>query len=473
MRTRPTKKLGRAMALLAASAIWASGALAQSYVLETGIERLSSPQTLIEGLHRTYVGRQITPNLSFGQGFYSAALGDAGGAFFWGFEGVARLPLSGRLSLSAAGFIGGGGGAAQVVGDGTMLRAGISLDYRVTRAWDVQASASWIRIDGAPIDGPGFGIGLRHRIGDTRAPGTGLGDAGVVVSGFRAPAGVRNRSGGQQAAIALVGARALFDLTETTRLSLGAAGAAMGAQGYMQIMAGARRSFALGRATAFVEGGAGFGGGGLVDTGAGLLIEAGVGVAMPVTRRLDVELGFGGIFAPTGDFRAAAASLGVVRNFGRTRSNGSGAQRWAYSGGISVQQTGPGYFSTPNTASFVAMQESAIDFYVGRNLYVTGNGQTTLHGGVAGYAVGMIGLGYQITLSPRWALSVEGHLGAAGGGGVNTAGGLIGGLRAEIDYRIRDSWSLSLGLGHLTTLRANGMSSNVATFGVKIPFTTH
>lgn len=455
----------------------ASPAAAQTLSFETGFERLSSPQTLIEGLNRIYVGYQFNDTLSLGQSFYSAAQGVAGGAFFWGVEGVARLPLSTGLSLSASGFIGGGGGAAQVIGDGTMLRAGLALDYQVADSWAVQLTGSWISIDGAPIDGPAFGIGLRRQIG-AKAPGgwdAHLDAAGGTISSMVAPSNVRNRAGGAQERIALVGARALFGLGQNTLLSLGAAGAGSGAQGYMQVSAGLRRNFALGPVTLFVEGGMGFGGGGEVDTGAGPLVEAAAGVSLPVTRKLDAQLALAGTVAPSGDYRAVGVSLSILRNFARTRGDaGLGARpnRWAYSGGISVQQTGGNYFLNANPASYVVMQESSFDYFLRDNLYVSGNGQTALHGGIAGYAIGLLGLGYQLELAPRWAVSLEGHIGAAGGGGVNVAGGVVGSLRAEVDYRMTDTLALSLGLGRMRALRGNGLDSNIATLGLKIPFTT-
>ena len=484
--TRENRAFRRAAQVLALAAVIqfaadSREAEAQNLTFETGVERLTSPETLIEGLNRIFIGHQFTPNLSFGQGFYSATLGDAGGAFFWGFEGVARLPLSNGFSLSASGFVGGGGGAAQVIGDGTMLRAGLALDYQVTEAWALQLSGAWVRIDGAPIDGPAVGIGVRRQIGD-QVPGAWtpqLDAAGFVATGYVSPGSVRDRYDRQQSNVALMGAKALFDLGDNTQLNLGIAGAAAGAQGYMQATAGARRNFPLAHADIFVEGGAGFGGGGIVDTGAGPILTAAAGLSMPVTRTMDAELSLGATAAPTGSFRAGTVSLGVLRNFSRTRTQGqgvteSGANRWAFSGGISLQQTGSNYFiGDSNTARFVVMQESSIDYFLGRNLYVTGNGQTTLHGGTAGYAVGLLGLGYQFDLGSRWALSVEGHVGAAGGGGVNTAGGVVGGLRAEVDYYVTENWAVSLGLGHLAALRGTGMSSNVANLGVKIPFTTH
>ena len=35
---------------------------AQTFEVETGLDILSSPATRIEGLHRLYVGRRVTPN---------------------------------------------------------------------------------------------------------------------------------------------------------------------------------------------------------------------------------------------------------------------------------------------------------------------------------------------------------------------------------------------------------------------------
>ena len=452
-----------------------SAADAQTFEVETGIEMLQSPNTTIEGLHRLYIGRRVSPNFSVGQGIYSAAAGDAGGAFFWGFEGVAHLPLSSRVGLSFSGFAGGGGGAAQVNGDGTMLRAGIALDYQLSRDWDVQLTTSWIRISGAPIDGPAYGLGLRYRFGDRTTPGWAPEFDAITLGAtyMQAASGTRTRSGGAQPAIALVGAQAMFDVSERTQLSFGAAGAAGGAQGYMQIMAGVRQRFALNSLSFFAEGGLGFGGGGDVDTGNGVLLRAALGISVPVSRAFDLELAVGAQGAASGDYRASTVALNLTRVFNRPGQPATD-QRWAFSTGISVQQTHAGYFQNPaNTSNAVFMQESALDYFVGQSLYVTGNAQTTVGGGAAGYAIGMMGLGYEFSLSDRWSLSVEGLLGAAGGGGVNAAGGIIGGLRAELDYRVGEAWRLSMGVGQLTALRGNGMSPTTLTLGAKIPFTTH
>ena len=81
-------------------------------------------------------------------------------------------------------------------------------------------------------------------------------------------------------------------------------------------------------------------------------------------------------------------------------------------------------------------------------------------------------MGYQFGLSPRWTVGLDGRFGAAGGGGVNAAGGVVGSVRGVLDFRLTENVALSLGLGQLRTLRSSGMSTNFATLGVKIPFTT-
>ena len=103
--------------------------------IESDFDYLRSPKTTITGLHRLFVGIPVGENLSFGQSLYSGAAGDGGGAFFWGFEGVKRLPITPRWNLAFSGFLGGGGGAGQVVGDGTMSRVGGTVEYALTSNW--------------------------------------------------------------------------------------------------------------------------------------------------------------------------------------------------------------------------------------------------------------------------------------------------------------------------------------------------
>ena len=118
------------------------------------------------------------------------------------------------------------------------------------------------------------------------------------------------------------------------------------------------------------------------------------------------------------------------------------------------------------------MQETSIDYFVSDKTYLTGNAQTTVSGGVAGYAVGILGLGHEFDLSDFWRFSVEAHVGAAGGDGVNVGKGLLGGARFEADYILNSDNSISLGLGFLKSVDG-GLNVPIVQLGYKHRFKTH
>lgn len=79
-------------------------------------------------------------------------------------------------------------------------------------------------------------------------------------------------------------------------------------------------------------------------------------------------------------------------------------------------------------------------------------------------------MGYRHSLSKRWNLSPEVFIGAAGGGGVETKGGLLAGGQIELDYKFSERLWLSAGLGYLASIKGKGMAPTIINFGLKIPF---
>ena len=465
---------------LALMAVLGLAGPAGAFEVQTGFDLIDSPKTPIEGLHRFYVGKELAPGFTLGQAIYSGATGDAGGAFFWGFGAVKGVPLARQLSLRFEGFVGGGGGAAAVVGDGLMTRAHLGLGYRATDRLSLNLGASWIRIEGADVDDPALSFGLGYRFGDLPGapvqPGT-FDKPKLRSVGLRAgqiAARGTTRSGVDQPDLSLVGAEAAFGIGGGTELVLAADGAAKGAEGYMQVLAGLRQRHDFTRGSVFVEGALGFSGGGDVDTGAGALATLGVGAGVRIAPWADLEFVLGGTRAAGGDFGGATGTLRLVRVFDRGQgSTTGGPQRWAYSAGLSIQDPNASFRRPGATATGrPVMQESSLDLFLTDALYLTGTAQTAMGGDVAGFAIGTLGLGYRMELSPKWALSLEGHLGAAGGGGVNVTGGAIAGLKAEIDYALNDRVSVSAGLGKMRALESGGMAPGVLTLGLKFPFET-
>ena len=457
---------------------------ASAFEIGVSYDGLNDPRTPIEGLARIYFGRDLGHGLSFGQSIYAGAKGDGGGAFFWGVEAVKRFALSDRLSLNTSLFLGGGGGAAVVIGDGFMTRAGLGIGYALSERLDAELGASYINIAGADIENTALNAGLTWHIGAREGQRALTGSPlsmplrSVSIRGSYADmGGSRDRTGAAQANLKLAGAEASFLLGGRNELVLSADGAASGGEGYMQIFGGMRHRIALGqRASVYGQAALGFGGGGLVDTGGGVLLDAGLGMSVALLPWADLDLSLGKTIAPDGDMNATVARLGLTRVFRRSRAAGpvsAQPQRWAYTLGISMQDPNAA-FRKPGApgAGKPVMQESSLDLFLSDNLYVTGNAQTALGGDVAGYAIGMLGLGWRQPISDRWALSLEGRIGAAGGGGVDVAGGVIGSVAVEAEYALNDTMSLSLGLGKIKALKGGGMAPTTLTAGLKFPFTT-
>jgi len=451
---------------------------ALSIEIESDYDTLQSPKTTIKGLHRLFVGVPAGQNLSFGQALYSGASGDGGGAFFWGFEGVKRFPMTSKLDLAFSGFLGGGGGASQVVGDGTMWRVGAIGEYALTPNWGIRAGVSHISISGAPIDDWATSFGLRYQLsGPTKTESTDrlkLAAISLRASRFQFPSSL-SRSGTSQTALQLMGAEASFDIASGYEIFLGADGAISGGDGYMQVLGGLRKRLPLGAASLLGQTSFGFGGGGNVDTGGGLIAGAAVGVAFPVGEKFSLDLTYGVLEALDTAVSGHGAQLGLSRVFQRDSSQGhiGDQQRWQIGLGISAQPPNSSYMkSRSNVGIQPVMQESSIDFFISDSTYLTGNAQTTVSGGVAGYAVGLLGLGHEFDVGDVLRFSIEGHVGAAGGGGVDVGNGLLGGARLEADYLLNSNSSVSLGLGLLKSFDG-GLNVPIVQLGFKHRFTTH
>jgi hypothetical protein len=464
----------KAPALVLAAAL-STGSAAQAIEIETGFDFLHDPKTKIEGLHRFYAGADLGRGLTFGQAIYSGATGDAGGAFFWGFEGAKRVPVADRLSLSFSGFIGGGGGAEQVVGDGTMFRAGAALDYRVSQNWALQTGVSRIRIEGADINDWAAGFGLAYRPSDVRTgmPGAPLRFRSVSLTGsvLQFPDGL-TRSGNPQPDLKLAGAEASFFAGEQSEVFVSASGAASGGDGYMQVFGGYRLRHYMGPVSIYGQGKLGFAGGGEVDTGAGPIVGLAAGIAIPVFRGMDLELAYEAVQIADTGVTGSGVQARLTRVFHRRHSDPAAAdpQEWQLTLGFNGSSPNSTFMkSGDNSGISPVMQESSIDLFLTDSLYLTGNAQTAFTGGVAGYAVGLLGMGYEFDLGSKWRLSLEGQVGAAGGGGVNVGKGLVGGLRAEIDYKLSDRGALSVGAGRIKSIDG-GVDAPVLQIGYKHRF---
>lgn len=453
-----------------------------------GIDVLSNDQSSVDAFQSIAALREIRPNLYFGQSLYSAAAGDAGGLFIGGFELLKRWQLGERTALEFGGFIGGGGGGSIVPGDGLMTRAHITLLQSLGRGYAATAGLSYIDISGSPISTPAFSFGLTREVdfaflGGHNTPrslkkGRILRAVKPIFKQFD-PSSSTQRSGTPLGTMSLLGFEASFASSPQSQWEtfIQSTGAVSGdGEGYADIQAGLRWRTSPTGWNFFGETAVGFGGGGDVDTGGGLIASVGAGVGVPLFPGVGIEVGAQATAALGGDFTALSPFLRASLSFGdksNPTSERTDPRRWQLSLGLTSQIAHSGLRKPGNTKTdSLTLTESAIDLFISERTYLTGNAQTIVDGGAGGYAVGLLGIGYAMPINDRWTVSIEGHLGAAGGGGIDTGGGLIGGGRVEIDYAINESVAISGGVGMITSLRDGGAEPVTLHIGLKTAFTT-
>ena len=184
-----------------------------------GLDILDRPQSSVDAFQSITALREIRPGLYFGQSLYSAAAGDAGGLFLGGFDLIKSISLGQNTALEFGGFVGGGGGAFVVDGDGLMTRAHIGLRQRLTDTLAATFGVSYIDISGSDISTPALSFGITRDVDFAMSRGHAAGtptEGRVVravkplVKQFRPRGGNRTRSGNDLGTITLLGFEASF-----------------------------------------------------------------------------------------------------------------------------------------------------------------------------------------------------------------------------------------------------------------------
>ncbi|MBI4913930.1 MAG: hypothetical protein HY823_14460 [Acidobacteria bacterium] len=432
-----------------------------------------------------------------GLGGWGAVRGERGGFITLGFSGGWRFPLTDRLALDTGAWFGGGGAGRAAGGGGLMLRghAGLSWD-----AGPARFGAEWSRVrfpNGriessqwaltvalpfrAPLGTPGLHLNL-----DRVSTGAGLGPLGWedVSMGFTAqryaPARtVKNLSGQvDTSGVGLTGLEVRLGLGKGEAfwiLDLGAA-AQGSADGYMEALLGVGYGLALdaeGHALLVgrLEGGPA--GGGNLSVGGGMAWKGLLGLEARSSRGLFLNLSGGYLATPGGTFKGSLVQFEVGRRFQLALPGGGPASAsdpvdfsgWSFRWGaqrLAAPQRRSGAEGEPiQLASLQVTHElSSTWFFVGQ-----GNFGLTGHAG--GFAVGLIGLGWRsgplLGAGPR--LRVHAMTGAAGGGGVDTGGGLLVQPMAGLEQDLGRGWSLQV-MGGQQTAPKGRLRTSVAEAGL-------
>jgi hypothetical protein len=453
----------------------------------------------------------------------AAATGQRGGLFVLGAQATRRWSLDvlgagERHWLETSLYAGGGGGAGAPVGGGLMLMPSVAW-LRDWGGWQAGLSWSRVKFPSGRIGSSQLGLVLqwdgRLRWWDLTAGADVGAGMGVLAAGDAAGAAapgllgwqaiqldaavLRQRSGEQ---LGLVGARAERDGPGAWRWTLETAASTHGgADGYMELLAGALWRWPLAGTPAGAGGSAdadakartpqgralsrvptlglraalGLGGGGAVPTGGGLVGKAGVQARLPLAWLVPLDgAGWGGTHLQL----EAGLVAGPGGRNGGAQGGTNGAYRARYlqaSLGWDLDAAVPGgalalhgwraSASWQRQTHAVRKQGAAASLDTiglklaqdnGRPCYLTAQAHSAVAGGAGAYSLGLVGAGCATpaaTGDSPWRVGAEALAGAAGGGGVATRGGAVAAGQLWLQRASGPDTTWQLGLGRLRSLK--------------------
>ncbi len=438
----------------------------------------------------------VHPNWYVGASGFGALAGERGGFFTGGFTVGTGMRFASKWLLDAGLFVGGGGGGAAGQGGGLMVRPHLGISRDVGGVM-LGAGVSYINFPNGDIDSTqlSLSLGIPFDVYYGRASDAGktvyAGDlAGLSLQqtewlatvGKYHPAGKAKTTAGKAMTSSLkrVGFEYRRHLDARRYFFVETAGAMGGeSDGFAELLAGAGYRVPLlsprvHLTASLAVGGAG---GGRVDTGGGLVGKARVGLDYDLTPALKLGLDAGRMES-AGSFSADFYGLSLGYRLGevgtgRFAQDGQGLAgvrlaRWRL---IGVQHTN--FSATRNTGheqnlSLVGLK---IEKFLTDSFYMTGQAHGAYAGDAGGYAVGLIGAGWEIPLREdgRLSFNAEFAAGAAGGGGVDVGSGAVIQPLLGLSWRISQQLAVRLEAGRIKALNGE-LDSNLAGLGLAYEF---
>jgi len=253
--------------------------------------------------------------------------------------------------------------------------------------------------------------------------------------------------------------------------------------GYMQVLAGGGYRFRLGRYSGMkLFASAGPAGGGGIDTGGGLLFKAGVSVSQTIVRKTGVEISVSQLRAPSGVFSARGIAAKLNYQFDTPVVSEGDVPLNVFSEfeprKLRIRFVNQSYFKASDrwrnqyvdrTVSNLGVQ---LDYFFSPSSFVTGQGLAAYAGDAGAYMTGQLGVGRRWSLSDRWFAEGEGLIGAAGGGGLEVGGGLVGQANASLGYQVSNMFSVITSVGHIQAWRGP-FKANVVGLSLAYQFTAY
>ena len=481
--TAPATRLLAALALAGAPAL-ATAALALDalpYTATLGFETLRLPSQERLGLARGELLFDIGHGLWLGPVVYGAATGQRGGLFVGGVVLEQRWTLGQDLRLGTSLGLGGGGGAGAPVGNGLLLRPALQISQGIGPL-RVGVSASRVQFAGSTLHSNQLGLLLQWQDNYRHVP--------LAQMGERLPADQRSGLGFDRIALTagryrlgpaaapqqfgLVGVRLEQDIgTGAPGANTWGVEASASAQGktagYMDILAHAGHSLALGPVRLGFRAALGLGGGGAVLTGGGAMARLGATLQAALPGGWQLGAGLGRLRGQTATLRGQRAELWLAHSLEPTAAldepSRAGTVRQADWGGgglhISPVRRADGSKQAVQAIGLVLNQ--GLGAVLGGQAYFSGQAYSALAGAAGGYSIGLVGAGWASGAeADTWRAGAELLAGGAGGGGVKQAsGGLLLG-QAWLSRRLAEpAQRLRVSVGALAPLQGGAAAAPV------------
>jgi len=237
--------------------------------------------------------------------------------------------------------------------------------------------------------------------------------------------------------------------------------------GYMQILLGGGYRQALTNSTWLkLSTALGPAGGGSVATGGGVLLDAQLALQQKFGEHFFAQAGIGYVNAPGASFRAQSLS-GMLGYHGFSPDVDAEQIDMADLSGFEAQHlrirlVDQRYLKdAPNWRNHhadldVDLLGFQLDYFVKDWLFLSGQGIGAYRGKGGGYMTGLLGPGLRLPI-PGTPLFVEADtlIGAAGGGGLDVAGGLVWQADAGIGWQFSDVYSLQADYGVMRSAKGN------------------
>lgn len=468
----------------------------QDFEVRSSYENWKLPGNETMGMTSIGLSHRVDRYFNVGVESYGAVRGERGGFITLGVTGGVEYPLSDRVDLESGLSVGGGGGRGGYLlsGGGLMVRENIGMRYRTSSFGNLSVGFSNVDF---PNNGtihsrqiyvayslpfqnlmePGLFAADERTISasDFDAYKPSMHEISLVAKQINVGSNTLNDAGAAQKDFGLMGVEWRTYLDKHWFARIESAAAMQGdSRGYMHILAGGGVQYPLvGGLSANASLAFGPGGGGGVATGGGLLMDAEAGLQYALSKNWFADISVSRFSAPSTNFvsRSVGARLGY--RFGTSWRDGErdDADSALRPHPIRVRMVDQQYFgaaadgrSRPEQG--VGNLGMQLDYFLSPQFFFTGQGLGAYSGDAGAYMTGLVGAGVRHQVGRRAHVELEGLIGPAGGGGLNTGSGLVYQANLGLGFDLTKSLSLMGTVGRMNAvnghLRANVVGISLA-----------